>query len=176
MNRQQKTDLIDHLRQEFADSKAAFLIGYQGMTVSDIHTLRKQLRASGNSMKVAKNRLAKRAIEGMEGASELAPALKSQLGIVFASEDPAAAAKILFEYAKTKQALELVAACIDKQLYSKEDIIALATLPPRAVLLAQLMGTMQAPVATYVSQLNQLVARLLYVMQATADKKAQEQQ
>jgi large subunit ribosomal protein L10 len=175
MNRQQKALLIDYLKQEFTECPGSFLIGYQGMTVADMQTLRKELRQAGSAIKVAKNRLARRAIDGLEGASELSPLLKQQLGIVFAHKDPAATAKLLHDFSKKKNTLKLVAGCVERELLTKEDVVILAQLPPREVLLAQLLGTMQAPIATYARLLHALLARLLYVTQAIADKKAAEE-
>lgn len=175
MNRQQKASLVEVLRQEFTQSPGAFLVGYKGLTVADIQKLRKQLREADSSMKVAKNRLARRAIEGIEGASELSPLLSQQLGIVFARKDPTATAKLLYEFSKTKEALKLIGACVEHQLLNKEDVVYLAQLPPREVLLAQLLGTLQAPIATYTRLMHLLLARLLYVMQAAADKKAAQE-
>lgn len=175
MNRQQKALLIDYLKQEFTDCPGSFLIGYQGMTVADMQTLRKELRQAGSAMKVAKNRLARRAVDGLEGASDMSPLLKQQLCIVFAHKDPSATAKLLFEFSKKKDKLKLVAGCVEKQLLTQEDVVALAQLPPREVLLAQLLGTMQAPIATYARLMNTLLARLLYATQAIADKKAAEE-
>jgi large subunit ribosomal protein L10 len=148
MNRQQKALLIDYLKQEFTECPGSFLIGYQGMTVADMQTLRKELRQAGSAIKVAKNRLARRAIDGLEGASE---------------------------FSKKKNTLKLVAGCVERELLTKEDVVILAQLPPREVLLAQLLGTMQAPIATYARLLHALLARLLYVTQAIADKKAAEE-
>lgn len=171
MNRQQKSELIDFLKQGFADAPAAFLVGYKGISVAKIQTLRKKLRQNDASFKVAKNRLARRAVAELDGVQDLSGLMKEQLAIVFAHKDPSAVAKILHEFSKEHQALALVGGCVERKVVNKDGVVVLASLPSREVLLGHLAGTLQAPISTYARLLNAILARLAYALQAVAEEK-----
>lgn len=159
MNKQQKQQVVTDLREQFQASPASFLVGYQGLAVADILKLKKGLRQQGATFRVAKMRLVKKAIDGIEGIDQLTPFCEAQLGVVFASKEPNAVAKALYDFAKEKEKLVLVAGCIENAFVDREEITVLATLPSREVLLAQLCATMQAPLAQFMYILQQLSER-----------------
>jgi len=171
MNRQQKEDLVGVLRDTFGDTRGSFLVSYRGLTVDEMQGLRKGLRDKGGSLKVAKMRLLKRAAEGVEGAEGLVQFMQDQLGVVFADEEPPAVAKYLHEYAKKHENLQLVAGCIGKEVYGAAEVARVALLPSREVLLAKLMGTLNAPMGNFVRVLRLLQLRLLWTLKAIAEKK-----
>ncbi len=171
MNRQQKSEVVETLRNLFEGSQAAFLVGYKGLTVHKLQELRKGLRQKGGSMMVAKARLMKRATQGMEYEGDFAPLLKDQISIVFASGDAAAVAKLLNDFAKENNQLKVVAGCVEDRVIDAQSVIRIATLPPREVLLAQLAGTLQAPITKLAGTLNQLIAGLAISLKQVADKK-----
>lgn len=172
MNRKEKTSLIGLLQDDFSNSQAAFLIGYQGLTVAQLQTLRKEVRAQGGKVKVAKNRLVRRAINDLDGISDLSGQLKNQLGVVFAGEGFTNVAKVLVNFSKENAAFSLVAGCLSSELISKEKISQLATLPSKEVLLAQLCGTLNAPISGVVGALNMVVLKPLWALKQVADQKA----
>lgn len=172
MNKQQKQDVVQSLREQFQASPASFLVGYQGLTVADFTKLKRNLRTQGATLKVAKMRLVKRAIDGVEGADTLSPFCENQLGVVFAAQEPNAVAKVLYDFAKEKEKLVIVAGCIDKAFVDKEEITVLATLPSREVLLAQLFATMQAPLSQFLYILQELSGK--EEQQASAEQPAAE--
>lgn len=171
MNRQEKQLVIDTIKNDFKSSQASFIVNMQGMTVEAVQQLRRQLHAKHGSIKVAKNTLLKRATSDMEGLNELAPYFKEQIAVIFAKEEAPAVAKILSETAKKQAHLKLRAGALDARVISAEQIEFLAALPSREVLLAQLCGTLNAPAQQLASLLNQLVVRLLYVLQEIEKKK-----
>ena len=174
MNRQQKEILIDSLKKGFAESEAAYVIGYSGLSVNSLQELRGKLRASGARLKVAKMRLFKRALG--EGAmfEGFKPFLVEQRGIVFASKEPTSVAKVLYDFAKANEKLDIVLGYVDKEFLDQATVKYIATLPSREVLLAQVVGTMQAPIRQFVGVLNMLVVRLLIVLKQIAEKKEKE--
>ncbi len=147
MNRQQKEQSVSSLHQELASSSASFLVGYQGLTVSELEKLRKSLRAQGGKFQVAKARLMKLAAKDTPGAAEMVPYCKQQVGLVFASQESPAIAKTLVNFAKDHNGLKIIVGCTEQKLIDAKTINFLATIPPREVLLAQLCGVLNGPVA-----------------------------
>jgi large subunit ribosomal protein L10 len=154
MNKHQKELVIKTLRDDFEKSSASFLVGVQGLSVSQSQQLRNELRSKGGKLKIAKVRLVKRALHDMAYSNELAPYLKQQIGVVFAQNESPAVAKVIFEFAKQNKALNIVAGCVDLQVFDKNMVEKVAQLPSREVLLAQLCGTLKAPITSLVYVLN----------------------
>lgn len=171
MNRQEKQHIVDAMKNEFVSSQASFIVDMQGMSVEAVQKLRRELHAKKSNIRVAKNTLLKRAVKGIEGLDALSPYFKDQIAIVFAENEAPAVAKILFTAAKQDAHLKIKAGAFDAHLVSAEQIEFLAELPSREVLLAQLCGTLNAPIQQTASLLNQLVARLLYALKELENKK-----
>lgn len=164
MNRQEKEAVVEGLKNSFSESTASFVVRYQSLTVAQMQDLRKELRQTGGRLKVAKARLVKRAVSDMAGVDSLEPYLKEQIGVVFARQEAPAVAKVLRNFAKKNEALGLVAGVMDNTLLGADEIVRIASLPSREVLLAQVCGTLQM-----------LTARLLWTLQEVAEKKQSEQ-
>ena len=171
MNRKQKTELIESLKSDFDNCQASFLVGYKGLSVAQMQALRRKVRAKGGRLKIAKNRLVKRAIADVKGACELESHLKDQLGVVFASDEFSGVAKVLSDFSKENPALTLMVGCLDSELISKDKISMLASLPSKDVLLAQVCGTFKAPIVGLPRVLNILVLRLLWTLKQIEAKK-----
>lgn len=171
MNRQEKEQVIREIRDTFQQSQAAFIIEMQGMTVESVQKLRKQLRLQRGTFRVAKNTLLKIATQDMPGLTELAPYFHDQIGLVFAQNEPVAVAKIIFEAAKENEKLKVLGGALNAKVIGKEQVEFLATLPSREVLLAQVCGTLKAPITGYVNVLNQLILRLVWVLKQVEAKK-----
>ncbi|MDP3270943.1 50S ribosomal protein L10, partial [Limnobacter sp.] len=131
--------------------------------------LRKDARAAGVYLRVLKNPLAKRAIAGtaFEGlSSKMAGPL-----IYGISSDPVAAAKVLVNFAKTNDKLVLTGGALPGQVMGVDGVKALATMPSRDELLSKLLGTMQAPIATFVRTLNEVPTKFVRGVAAVRDQK-----
>ena len=170
MNRQDKQLAIKSIKDDFKNSQASFLIGVQGLTVEAVHGLRKGLHSKGAQLKVSKNTLLKLAISEMEGLTSLAPHFKDQIAIVFARDESPAIAQLIYSAAKANEKLTIVAGSLNDKVIDKSQIEFLATLPSREVLLGQVCGTLKAPISGYVSILNQLILRLLWVLKKASEK------
>jgi len=162
MNREQKAIIIDSIKKDFAQSEASFIVGYKGLTVKQLQALRKELRSKNGTFRVAKGRLIKIAVNGLDGISELTPYFKEQIGVVFADQQAPAVAKVLYDFSKKNDAFKLVAGFFDARVLPTKDIERIATLPSREVLLAQVC---------YV--LNMQMVRLLWTLQKVAEAKNQ---
>jgi large subunit ribosomal protein L10 len=171
MNRQEKKSVIDSIKHDFEHSQASFIISMQGMSVETVQKLRRELYAKKGKIKVAKNTLLKRATSDMPGLTDLSPYFKDQIAIVFAESEAPAIAKVLSNAAKEIESLKLRAGSLDARFITQQQIEFLAALPSREVLLAQLAGTLNAPIRNYVSLLNQLITRLVVVLKAIEEKK-----
>jgi len=171
MNRQQKTSVIEELQKDFTQSEASFLVNYKGLTVDQMQSLRSKLREKGGSFKVAKARLMKRAVDGVSGVQELAPHFKEQVALVFAPAETPAVAKVLRDVAKSNEHLEMLMGFVESQVLDKTAVERIASLPSKEVLLAQLCGSLNAPVGSLSRILNMLIIRLLFVLKQVGEKK-----
>lgn len=171
MNRQQKVDVVDFLEENFSKNAASFLIGFQGLTVGQLQNLRGELRKTGSILKVAKARLVKRAIEDKSGGQDLLPFCKNQIGLIFADVDASVVAKVLYNFSKEHEALKIIAGCLDSQVLDANSVVRIANLPSKDVLRAQLCGTLNMPVISFVNVLNVLILRLLWVLKKIGEEK-----
>lgn len=146
MNRQQKELVVQLLKENFTQSPASFVVGYKGLTVNEMQSLRKKLRAQGGNLKVTKARLMKIAASDIAGSDALKPYFKEQIGVVFATQEAPAVAKVLYDFAKDHSALQIIVGQFESQVLDAQTIGRIATLPSREQLLAQLCGTLMAPI------------------------------
>jgi large subunit ribosomal protein L10 len=164
MSRQQKADVIQKLKESFLDSQATYVVGFRGLSVAQMQKLRSDLRQKGGILKVAKARLMKRAVDGESGISELKPHLQDQIGLVFVKEQFTDVAKILSDFSKKNEALNLVVGLLDSQIIEKEKVKQIASLPSKEVLLGQVCGTLNAPIVGLVRVLNMMVLKPIFAL------------
>ena len=162
MKKHQKQATIENLETKFSSSKAAFLVNYQGMSVAQMKNLRFALDDKGGSLKVAKNRLARIALKSLGDCQELDPLLVGQLAYVFAQGDMTSVAKVLNDFAKSNDKLQIIAGCSESKVYDAKAVKAIAVLPSREILLSQLCGVLSAPVTLFA-----------LAIKAVAEKKAE---
>lgn len=169
ISREKKKNLIETYVKLLSDSQAIFLMDYRGMTVAEMTKLRRQLEQSGTSLMVVKNTLFKRALEqqGLALPNEL---FAGPLVIGAAKSDAAAAAKALRDAAAASQFLQFRGGLLDGRAITAAQVTSLADIPPREVLLARVIGGLQAPIAGLVNVLHGPIRGLVYVLQARADQ------
>ena len=140
-----KAELVDVYTKKMADAASIVVADSRGLTVDQDTQLRKQLREAGVEFKVVKNSILRRAAEkaGLEGLSE---AFSGPSAVAFSNEDVVAPAKVLADFAKEAENLEIKAGVIEGKVSSKEEIQAIASLPSREGLLSMLLSVLQAPV------------------------------
>ncbi|MFJ8268214.1 50S ribosomal protein L10 [Peribacillus asahii] len=142
---EQKKQIVVEIADKFKASQTAVVVDYRGLTVAEVTELRKQLRDAGIEFKVYKNSLTRRAAEAAEIAG-LNESLTGPNAIAFSAEDVVAPAKILNDFAKKHEALEIKAGVIEGNVATAEEIKALAELPSREGLLSMLLSVLQAPI------------------------------
>ncbi|CAH0347500.1 MULTISPECIES: 50S ribosomal protein L10 [unclassified Bacillus (in: firmicutes)] len=142
---EQKKQIVDEISDKFKSAQTAVVVDYRGLTVAEVTELRKQLRDAGIEFKVYKNTLTRRAVEAAE-LSGLNESLTGPNAIAFSNEDVVAPAKILNDFAKKNEALEIKAGVIEGNVASADEIKALAELPSREGLLSMLLSVLQAPI------------------------------
>jgi large subunit ribosomal protein L10 len=168
--RQEKVAVVTEVREKLENADATFVTEYRGMTVGALAQLRRSLRQSGAEYKVYKNTLARFAVRdaGLEGLEEL---LVGPTGITFVSGDVAAAAKALRDASRTNPLLVVKGGALSGKVMSNKDVEALADLPSRDVLLAQLAGAFQAPLVKTAGLLQALPRNFAYGLKALIDQK-----
>lgn len=171
LNREEKSVVVEEIGAQVAAAGSIVVAEYRGLGVGAITALRKKAREQGVYLRVLKNTLARRAVAGtpFEGLTDqlVGPLI---YGI---STDPVSAAKVLNDFAKGNDKLVLKAGAMPNSVLDAAGVKALATMPSREELLATLLGTMQAPIATFVRTLNEVPGRFVRTVAALRDKQAE---
>lgn len=170
LNLEQKQAVVSEIAAQLGKAQAVIVAEYRGLNVGSVTDLRTKARKSGVYLRVLKNTLARRAVKGtpFEKLSEqmVGPLMYS------ISQDPVAGAKVLSAFAKDNDKFVIRGGAMPNVLMSVMDVKALAMLPSRDELLARLMGTLQAPVATLVRTMNEVPGRFVRTLAAVRDAKA----
>ena len=169
LNLDSKKAVVAEVSAEVANAQSIVVAEYRGLEVGKITVLRANARAAGVYLRVLKNTLVRRAVAGTPFAG-LADKLVGPL-IYAVSKDPVAAAKLLNEFAKGNDKLVIKAGAMANYVMDSEAVKALATMPSREELLARLLGTMQAPIATFVRTLNEVPTKFVRGLAAVRDAK-----
>lgn len=172
MKREEKAEVVQDLSARFAKAKLAVLTDYRGMTVSSMQQLRRQLRDSSAEIKVAKNTLLNRAVQGTP-FEVLSGHLQGNTALTLSEADPVAPAKVLVKFAKDNPRLVIKSAVLDGKELSADDLTALSKLPGIDELRAQFLATLQGVPAGFVRVLNGVPQKAVYLLQAIKDQKEQ---
>lgn len=168
--RPEKVEEVETIRGILENATAAIIADYRGLNVKNMSTLRKRLREADAGFRVVKNTLVKRAAEGLP-AEKLVEGLEGPTGLAYTEKDPVDVAKTLTGFVREFRMLTIKGGIAEGSLLAPEQVQALATMPPRPVLLAQVVGGLQGPVASFVGTMQQLYADFVYTLQGVADKK-----
>jgi large subunit ribosomal protein L10 len=174
VERQAKETMVASLTETFKTAQVGFLLDFRGMNVAQATELRRKLRAAKAGMRVVKNNLAKIALKGtpFEG---LEPSLVDTRALVFGA-DPVGPAKVLTQFLKDHEKIKYIAGLLVKgelgQLVDERMAKALAELPSREQLIAQLLGLLAAPAGKLVRTLNEVPASFVRTLKAIAEQKA----
>jgi len=169
LNLEEKKAVVAEVSEQVSKAQAIILAEYRGLEVGEMTQLRAQARKSGVYLRVLKNTLVRRAVDGT-AFSGLASDMVGPL-VFGISTDPVSAAKVLSDFAKSNDKFVIKAGALPNQVMDVKGIQALASLPSREELLAKLLGTMQAPVATFVRTLNEVPSSLVRALAAVRDQK-----
>ena len=165
-----KKKIVEDLHDRFSRSKVVIITDYKGLDVTTINDLRRKLRDAGVEYKVVKNTLLHRAAEDT-GVARIRDHFKGPSAVALSYDDPVAPAKVLTAFAKENQKLEIKIGVLEDSVLDIDRINALAALPSREALLAQLLSAMNGVPAGFVRTLNAIPAQFLNVLQALKEKK-----
>jgi large subunit ribosomal protein L10 len=168
VERAEKQEFIGVLQEVFKASGVVVVAHYSGLTVAQMQNLRKQAKAAGATVKVAKNRLAKIALDGTDVAS-IAPLMKGPTLIAYSS-DPVAAPKVAVDFAKANDKFVILGGAMGKTSLNQDGVKALASLPSLDELRAKLIGLIQAPATKVAQVVNAPAAKLARVFGAYAKR------
>lgn len=166
----EKTQMINDISDLLNDTDYVYFIKYRGLKVSAFTELRTKLSEHEASCHVLKNRLVKKAVE-LNGPEKLAEVdLKGDTAFITGHGDPSAVAKVIDDFAKTNQKVGAKGGFIENAILSEGDVKSIASLPPKEVLQAQLLGVLQAPMVNLASVLNAKVSSIVNVLNAYKNK------
>jgi large subunit ribosomal protein L10 len=170
VDKTQKAEVVEDLNGVFANAGSVVVAHYTGLTVAELNDLRARMRASGASFRVAKNRLAVRALKGtpIEGISDL---FKGPTGIAV-SNDPVAAAKVTAAYAKDNDKLVILGGSVGTTTLDANGVKALATLPSLDELRGKIVGLLVAPATKIAGVVQAPAGQLARVIGAYSKKEA----
>ncbi len=157
--KKQKQLIIDEIKGKLETAKAAVLVDYIGISVTEADAMRKKLREAGIDYTIYKNTFIRRAIEGT-AFEALEPELHGPTALVISDEDPAAPARAMSEIIKSIKKMEFKAGMVEGSFFDKDGIEEIASIPSRDVLIAKFMGSVQSP-----------VSKMVRTLQAVADAK-----
>jgi large subunit ribosomal protein L10 len=170
MDRNQKAEVVSKLNAELAEVGVVVVTRNLGMTVAQSTVLRQKMREAGATYKVTKNRLARIALDGTDYSS-LSDLLTGPVGLA-TSADPIAAAKVVVEFAKTNDKIEIVGGAMGTVLLDAEGVKALASMPSLDELRAKIIGLIQAPATKLATVIQTPASQLARVFNAYAEKEA----
>ncbi|MGB5422930.1 MAG: 50S ribosomal protein L10 [Desulfobacterales bacterium] len=170
MKLDEKKKIVEELHEQLAKSKVVIVTDYKGLNVETMTELRRKLREEQIDYRVVKNTLLIRAAKET-GVALIQDQLKGPSAIALSFDDPVAPAKVLMEFAKKNEKLEIKAGVMEDRVLDLSAIKALAALPPREVLLSQLLSAMVGVPTGLVRVLNGIPQKLMYALQAIKDQK-----
>jgi large subunit ribosomal protein L7/L12 len=176
MKKEEKATAIAELNEKFSRAKLAVMTECSGLEVNHITELRRQLRGVKAEFRVVKNTLAARAVEGTQLAAAK-PHFKGPLAMLIGYDDPAVATKILRDFIKAEkrdEKMKITVGVLDGNLLQAEQLLAVASLPSKTVLISMLLSAMQGPARGLVYALSGLLRGLVGVLAAIQDKKKGE--
>ncbi|HOJ92220.1 MAG TPA: 50S ribosomal protein L10 [Dictyoglomaceae bacterium] len=171
MPKPEKVQKLEELYQMMSKANALIFTDFKGLTVADLFELRSKIKASQAEYRIVKNTLALRAIQKLFPEENLESFFIGPTAITYCYDDSFSVLKTLVDYMRDHENLKFKGGIIDKEIYSAEDIKELAKLPPKEVILSQLVGSISAPVSSLVWSLNWTINKLVWALDAIAKEK-----
>jgi large subunit ribosomal protein L10 len=175
MNRVEKTELATALKDKFSKAQVAIFADYKGLTATQADDLRRALRTHNTEVKVLKNNVARLLTKDGSMGDEAKSLMDGVVGptmVAFAYGDPAAAAKVIHKFAQDNEALKLKESLMGRKRIDASGVEELAKLPSKEVLIAKMLGTLNAPITNFVGVLAAVPRSLVTVLAAVEKKKA----
>jgi len=173
MNKTERQETVESLTEQFRGSPNLYVTDFSGLNVLRLTEFRRRLRAAGVSYVVVKNTLAQRALAA-NAVTALDDHLAGPTGLVLAGKDPVGAAKVLTDFIREFEKPAIKIGLVDGRPVTGDQVKRLASLPPREVLLSQLAGAMQAPVAQLGGLLNGILYQMVGALEALRAQRSQQ--
>ena len=170
MDRAQKEKVVEELGQIFESSGVVVVARYEGLTVAEMQDLRARMREAGGSVRVAKNRLAKIALNGQP--CENIAALMTGMTVLSYSEDPVAAAKVVVAYAKSNEKLEILGGSMGETALDPAGVKAVSEMPSREELIASIVGCIAAPASNIAGAIGAPASNIAGILSTIEEKAA----
>ena len=170
MDRAQKEKVVDELGQIFESSGVVVVAHYVGLTVAEMQVLRARMREAGGAVRVAKNKLAKIALEGKPCAS--ISNLLTGMTVLAYSEDPVAAAKVIEDYAKDNQKLVILGGAMGDAALDPAGVKAVATMPSREELIASVVACIGAPASSLAGAIGAPASNIAGILKTLEEREA----
>ena len=167
---QAKTQNIEEIKEKINKSQSVVLVNYRGLNVEQLTELRSRYRKAGVEYKVYKNTMMRFAFKD-SGLEEFNEFLKGPSAVAFGYDDPVQVAKITADFAKNNEKLEIKAGIVDGKIIDVNGVNSLAELPPREVLIAQVLGGLNSPIQGFANVLQGTIRSLAIVLNAIAEEK-----
>lgn len=170
----EKEAIIEEVKEKISSAKLAILTDFQGLSVAEMTELRKLLRGANIDYKVYKNTLTRLAAEQL-GINELEKYLVGPTALAFGkSDDLVTPAKVIKDFSAKHQHLNIKAGILNKKVISSEDVVSLTNIPPKEVLIALVLGGLQAPVSKLLSVLQAPMREFIGVLKSLAEKREKD--
>lgn len=170
-----KVQTVDDLRAALLNSKLTVVSDYQGTTVGQLTDLRREIQKAGGDFMVAKNTLVRHAVQGQSFAATLDEFLTGPTAVVYTDGDPVPVAKALTDYIKKVKKTSIKGGILEGKRVLEDDIKNIASLPSREVLIAKMLGSMNAPAQNVVYALSGVSRNLVYALEAIRKQKEEAQ-
>ncbi len=170
MDRAQKESVVEELGQIFESSGVVVVAHYAGLTVAEMQDLRARMREAGGSVRVAKNKLAKIALEGKPCASMAG--LLTGMTVLAYSEDPVAAAKVMDSYAKDNKKLDILGGAMGETALDQAGVKAVAQMPSREELIASIVGCIGAPASNIAGAIGAPASNIAGILSTLEEREA----
>lgn len=173
-NLEAKKVVVADIKSKMEAAQSIVLVDYRGLTVAEVTELRNQFRKAGAEYAVLKNTMVRLAAKelGIEG---LDPYLNGPTAVAFGMNDPVAPAKVMTEFIKKTKKTQIKCGVVDGKVIDVAGVQALADLPPKEVLIAKLMGSLNSPISGFVGVLSATLRSLVYAIEAVRKQKAGEE-
>ena len=158
------------IRKNIDGSNGFFIVKYSGVASASMSALRQSLRSSKSRMFVAKNSVSKRVLSDI-GLADISNMLQGPCGFVFAKDDPALVAKLLYSFKKDNKNLEVEGGLFAKKVLNKKDVSILAALPAKVVLHTKLVTTLKVPICNYVFVVSGILKKFVFALDQIKIKK-----
>ena len=153
-----KQPIVEEISANIKDAQSVVLVDYRGLTVEQDTQLRKNLREAGVTYKVYKNTYMTRAFKGTDFEA-LAPFLEGPSAVAISKDDATAPARVLAEFAKKADKLEIKGGVVEGTLYDAKGMEVISSIPSREVLLGRLLGSWKSPITNFARVMNQLAEK-----------------